>query len=371
MPPPPASQIHLHDPSATQAKRAYILYFITGNPGLIEYYRTFLTHLYGLLDQSSPPSTSIHVFGRSLSGFEAASTSTSELQEDHRPPFSLQEQISRSQFALETLAKDVREKDHVQDVRVILMGHSVGSFILLEIVRRVREIAKAEADAVRIAGGVCLFPTVTHIAMSDSGRKATVCQFPTPDTSPTSSRTDDHQPLLTLPHFAPIASTLAHILTLLLPLPLLALLIRTLLSFPPSAAHTTASFIKSPHGVHQALHMARDEMREITEDTWSHDIWGIAHPDPSHLPPPVPLRFLFARKDHWVADHTRDELIAARGRAEYTGDGGGEGEDAWKPVMEIDTLEGWEHGFCIRQSVPVAERVGRWVSGILERDAGR
>jgi predicted esterase len=170
--PLPASQIHLHEPAASQAKRAYIIYFITGNPGLIEYYRTFLTHLYGLLTQSSPSSTSLHVFGRSLSGFEA-STSTGE-RRDGNPPFSLQEQISRSQSALEELVRNVREKNGVQDVRVILMGHSVGSYILLEVIRRVREKAKVEKDAVRIAGGVCLFPTVTHIAKSESGRKATV-----------------------------------------------------------------------------------------------------------------------------------------------------------------------------------------------------
>ncbi|KAF2446045.1 hypothetical protein P171DRAFT_251282 [Karstenula rhodostoma CBS 690.94] len=344
-PPLPASQIHLHDPSPTQTKRAYIIYFITGNPGLIEYYRTFLTHLYGLLTQSSPPSTSFHVFGRSLSGFEA-STSTTEKKDDNLP-FSLQEQISRSQAALEKLVRDVREKDGVQDVRVILIGHSVGSFILLEVIRRVREKATIDGEAVRIAGGVCLFPTVTHIAKSDSGKRAT--------------------PLLTLPHSPLIASTLAQVLTSLLPLSILTILIQKLLSFPPSAAHTTASFVKSPHGVHQALHMARDEMREITEDAWSTEIWGLSNPSsPSQTYPPPTLRFLFAQNDHWVADHTRDDLIAARGRSRA-----GEGDEAWKPVMEIDTSEGWEHGFCIRQSVHVAERVGGWVKEMVERDAAQ
>ncbi|KAF9734168.1 hypothetical protein PMIN06_010427 [Paraphaeosphaeria minitans] len=339
-PPLPASQIHLHDPSATQVKRAYIIYFITGNPGLIEYYRTFLTHLYGLLTQSSPSTTSIHVFGRSLSGFEAGTAT--ENQGNGDGPFSLQEQISRSQSAIEKLVGDVQEKDGTQDVRVILMGHSVGSFILLEVIRRVKEKAKMERDAVRIAGGVCLFPTVTHIAKSDSGRKAT--------------------PLFTLPYFPFIAATLAHALTFLLPLSLASRLIQRLLSFPPNAAHTTASFVKSPHGVHQALHMARDEMREITEDTWSTEIWGLSSPNPSSAA--VPLRFLFAQKDHWVASSTRDELMAARGRPESS-----HPSEAWKPVMEIDCSEGWEHGFCIRQSIPVAEKVGDWVRAMIEGDA--
>jgi hypothetical protein len=63
-----------------------------------------------------------------------------------------------------------------------------------------------------------------------------------------------------------VASKLALALTYFIPLPLFTFAVQKLLSFPPAAAHTTASFVKSPHGVHQALHMARDEMREITTD---------------------------------------------------------------------------------------------------------
>jgi hypothetical protein len=84
------------------------------------------------------------------------------------------------------------------------------------------------------------------------------------------------------------------------------------------------------------------------------------------------MRFLFAKKDHWVADETRDQLIRTRGRFSY-----GEVEevgdvvDGWKPVMEVDEREGWVHGFCIRHGVPVAERVAGYVRGIVERDLKR
>ena len=44
-------------------------------------------------------------------------------------------------------------------------------------------------------------------------------------------------------------------------------------------------------------------------------------------------------QDHWVADHTRDALIAARGQ----GDGESKGS---KPIMMIDQ-HGVDHGFCI------------------------
>ena len=50
-------------------------------------------------------------------------------------------------------------------------------------------------------------------------------------------------------------------------------------------------------------------------------------------------------KDHWVADRTRDELIAARG-ARARGEGK---EERLGPRMMID--EGsLPHGFCIRES---------------------
>ncbi|KAF1953189.1 hypothetical protein CC80DRAFT_494808 [Byssothecium circinans] len=370
-----SSEIHLHQPRphhhpSKSTLPTYIIYFITGNPGLIEYYRTFLTHLYGLLATPTSPFTSsayptFHVFGRSLSGFATNPVTRSNNNLTKPPPYALEEQINHSQEALERLVHDVRSNEGAKDVRVILMGHSVGAYILLELTRRLRkkaeELSTGEegGEAVRIVGGVCLFPTVTHIAKSDSGRKSGW--------------------LLNLPPFAHYASLAAKTLTFALPTSFLTSLIRTVLRFPRDAADVTASFINSPHGVEQALHMARDEMLQITSDTWDTEIWGAAHAS-SHAhghARPV-LRFLFAKEDHWVADETRDELIRIRGRSVGSGkniegeESASEGEDSeveeWKPVMEIDEEEGWQHGFCIRDSVPVAERVFGYVRDIVEVD---
>ena len=387
---PPASEIHLSNPTPTTPhKRAYIIFFITGNPGLIEYYRTFLTHVYGLLGSflASGPgpagATGLHVYGRSLCGFETAGAVNGARGEcgGGRPPFSLQEQISGTQEALERVVREVGEREGTRDVRVVLMGHSVGAYILLEVVRRLREKVQRDREAVRVVGGVCLFPTVTHIAKSDSGRKATVSDLfflhaykkhpPSPPacisiTKKERSQIANHaQPLFNLPHFALNASLLAKALTFLIPLSLFTLLIQKVMSFPADAAHVTASFVKSPHGVRQALHMARDEMSEITVDEWDDDIWGALKPSTHPHPRPV-LRFLFAKKDHWVADETRDELIKARGRL-----GGDEGDGIWRPVMEVDEEKGWVHGFCIKQSVSVAEKVCEWLKDIIQRDLGQ
>lgn len=42
--------------------------------------------------------------------------------------------------------------------------------------------------------------------------------------------------------------------------------------------------------------------------------------------------------------------------------------EAWKPVMEVDEVEGWRHDFCIRQSIPVAERASQYIEDIVQKD---
>ena len=86
--------------------------------------------------------------------------------------------------------------------------------------------------------------------------------------------------------------------------------------------------------------MARDEMREITEDTWDEDIWGASVQDP--VSTRAKLVFYFGEKDHWVADRTRDDLIRARAFKD-------DQPDERKPRMIMDE-DGIPHGFCISAS---------------------
>ena len=102
--------------------------------------------------------------------------------------------------------------------------------------------------------------------------------------------------------------------------------------------------------------MARDELRLITADKWDSEIWGAAHASPTGIPRPK-LFFYFGEKDHWIADETRDQLIAARAF-------GGKGDEGWKPRMEIDR-GGVPHGFVIRHGDVVAEKVARWIDEIV------
>ena len=62
----------------------------------------------------------------------------------------------------------------------------------------------------------------------------------------------------------------------LLPASLFHNLVRMITKFPEYAAQPTTSFIKSPMGVRQALHLAKDEMDTITENKWESEVWGAA-----------------------------------------------------------------------------------------------
>ncbi|KAF2653703.1 hypothetical protein K491DRAFT_694444 [Lophiostoma macrostomum CBS 122681] len=378
------STIHLYSSShsAKPATHHFIIYFVPGNPGLVAYYQTFLTHLYGLLSNantsiagksSSSPSSqsgslnrnlssrnvSFEIFGRSLSGFET----NNKGQWNKSAPYNVEQQIAQSEQVLRNVVEAAKANGK-RDVRVILMGHSLGTYICLEMIRRSREEAASrvqmqkngitnrdrdESDEakgkcnIRIVGGALLFATVVELAKSPSGVKS--------------------KHLLALPYFPLAIHLLAKLLTFFLPTFLLTSLIQLVMRFPHDGAHVTASFVTSPHGVYQALYMANDEMTALSTDKWDAEIWGAANPSTHPHSRPV-LRFLFGKHDHWIANETRDDLIKARG----TRGPQHAGHEDWRPVMEVDEEEGWEHGFCIRQSVSVAERVKGYIDDIVRRD---
>lgn len=93
------------------------------------------------------------------------------------PPYGLQDQIRHAEDDVTELVEEVKDQGG-KDVRVLLVGHSVGSYVALEIVRRLRAHGVAGDDYdTRIAGVVGLFPTVVDIARSESGMKAAVSFF--------------------------------------------------------------------------------------------------------------------------------------------------------------------------------------------------
>lgn len=122
-------------------------------------------------------------------------------------------------------------------------------------------------------------------------------------------------------------------------------------------------------------------MQQVTHDNWTDELWGVRPLQAvasaamtgkgngngakgyAVLPAKPKLYFYWGNDDHWIADTTRDALIKTRGRARgrRRSSLGEEG----KPFMEIDR-NGVPHGFCIRHSGVIAERVAEYVTEIAD-----
>jgi pimeloyl-ACP methyl ester carboxylesterase len=108
----------------------------------------------------------------------------------------------------------------------------------------------------------------------------------------------------------------------------------------------TTQFLASPNGVRQALGLAAEELKMIVEDRWGEEVWGGASEEGAKSPK---LFFLFAGSDHWVANETREKIMQKTSQM-------GAGR---RHVVQVD--EELEHAWCLRQNGRVADRVGTWI----------
>ncbi|KAK3995561.1 lipid droplet-associated hydrolase [Cladorrhinum sp. PSN332] len=323
-----------------KTRRKYLIFFIPGNPGLIAYYKPFFTALRQLLDErESKPDCqgAFHIYGQNLLGFHdgdhepsfGAGTPDGQVTE----PFLLEDQICHLSRSIQKLNTSSGPFDEV-----VIMGHSVGSYMSLEIFHRHHLALKNQDDDpirnVKLKAGILLFPTVTHIAKSGSGQK------------------------LDLIRTTPFLDTWAHQVAKgfvdLCPSWFLSTVVRRVMRFPEHAAQATLGFLASKDGIWQAMHMGKNEMETITEEKWSEDLWEIQHVEDERDGDDLDAKFFFyfAQKDHWVADECRDEFIEKRKR-----------QEKGKTSIFIDE-EKTPHAFCIHHSEKVAERVNLWIDQI-------
>ena len=152
----------------------YLIYFLPGNPGLIRYYQPFLVELHALFSTcSTTESSRFHICGHSHSGFETAQVGRKF------EPLGLGQQIKDQEQLLYNHIKSLRSRTG-RNPKVILMGHSVGCYMLLELIQQHRdkieelinqhggniEEGKEDFDLI---GGILLFPTIIDIAKSPLG----------------------------------------------------------------------------------------------------------------------------------------------------------------------------------------------------------
>jgi alpha-beta hydrolase superfamily lysophospholipase len=306
-----SGDIFLHVPASpdsitqTTAKTPpRIIFFVTGNPGLIAYYHAFLS----ILSTTTPTSECV-VAGFSLGGFEIDDHHVGEKQRPARYPdrgletlqfpdgvpdsgkiWSLEEQIDLTKHRVRAVVKSVYDlygnkgifdnsggREETQKLEVILLGHSVGAYIVLELLSRHAEERKSkqvdddrlvESVNFNIKGAILLTPTVVDIARSQSGRVLT--------------------PLVEyVPSFAMLVAAVGRGMGTVLPRAWLKELVRRVTGMPDqdedasgtrmSTLDATVAFLRSVKGVRQALEMAGEEMRTIREDKWGEEVWGAAN----------------------------------------------------------------------------------------------
>ena len=335
--------------AAAEKPKHVLIYFITGNPGLIDYYAPFLSHLRELLDAApSLTSTRFHIYGQDLAGF---SDDSHEPFTSSRPPYTLEQQI---QLALETVRSmrvdepgGLRHGEPYDDV--LLVGHSVGSYISLQLCHRMLKTTTTTTlspplltkpiPEPKLEKAILLFPTVVHIARSPSGQRV--------------------DGLRRVPFAQAHAHRLARLFLAFWPLSVLLWFLRSFMGFPPHGADVTARWLKSRDGIWQALYMGLDEMRVIGEDVWDEELWGIerdaqskdsiSRSSSSSSAPAPKFYFFFGKDDHWVANHYRDLFIEKRQR------------QVERTRLIVDEEGSLPHAFCIRHSETVAEKVYTWI----------
>ncbi|KAK0727506.1 hypothetical protein B0T26DRAFT_694801 [Lasiosphaeria miniovina] len=359
-------------------RKRCLIYYITGNPGVVDFYIPFFTALRRLLDETEARAgcdRSFHIYSANLLGFDDA---------DHDPfgsapgtePFVLEDQVRHcydrlAQVNMADPASGQAEKKPFDEV--ILAGHSVGTYIAVELFHRHYLLRKAIRGGtaaaqsggtvdgfanVNLKAGILLFATVTNIALSPSGKRMNNLR-----TSPFLNRN---------------AHRIARRFLDLVPTGLLNFIVRRIVGHPPDAAAIVVRWLKSRDGLWQALHLGKDEMRAIAEENWSEDIWEIEeeaaafdggedsvakNAGPAEgaaetktataTPGGEKFYIFFGRKDEWVAEKCRDEFISRR-RQNQRG--------RTRIVIDEGNIP---HDFCIKHSEEVAEKVKTWIDEII------
>ncbi|NP_001126355.1 lipid droplet-associated hydrolase [Pongo abelii] len=135
-----------------------LIFIIPGNPGFSAFYVPFAKALYSLTNRCFPVWTISHA-GHALAPKDKKILTTSEDSnaQEIKDIYGLNGQIEHKLAFLRT---------HVpKDMKLVLIGHSVGSYFTLQMLKRVPELPVIRA--------FLLFPTIERMSESPNGRIAT------------------------------------------------------------------------------------------------------------------------------------------------------------------------------------------------------
>lgn len=163
-------------PPADDAGKRVLIFFIPGNPGLVEYYRHFLDIIRRQLnDRVSHTDTQYYISGASLAGFDVSSESRQTPATKEGLPLSLDDQVEDVYSRLQSTVSRLRRENSIDgDLPVVLIGHSIGAYMVLETVAKWQKLAQQSPTNMKLSAGLCLFPTIYELALSPTGRQVGV-----------------------------------------------------------------------------------------------------------------------------------------------------------------------------------------------------
>ncbi|EAU92717.2 hypothetical protein CC1G_01762 [Coprinopsis cinerea okayama7 len=272
---PPLDTAHAHwwPPKIQNTPPKCVLLFVPGNPGLIEFYTPFLEALYNR-DTSGRLAILAHAHIGHTPGVGSAKS-------DHGL-------TSQVQSAIE--AFDALQSAYPADTKIVLIGHSVGSWIC-------SQVLKARTENVHAV--FLLFPTLSYIGDTPNGRRLWRIFTPTGRW---------------------IVSKLGH-LARLVPVQVLG---RLFPEWPSSQLEVLKDLVGDPRSIVAALTMASDEMHAIKE-------LDVALFESCK----GKLRFYYAERDDWVGEE-RERVL----KVLHTSESG-------IPVEVVHDEHGIPHAFCI------------------------
>jgi pimeloyl-ACP methyl ester carboxylesterase len=172
-----AQDIWYKPPSQGTNGEEYIVYFVPGNPCIMTYYEPFLAKLFSTLNTAlASRKLSTHVGGYTLPGFRLKPGPLEHIQ----PPFSLQDQVKHTEdlitFALKEHVELTTVSDGAQRPKVILVSHSMGTYITHEILKR-HASGEHGLSNVDIVGAVLICAPLFEMAQTKNGAVVDVCDW--------------------------------------------------------------------------------------------------------------------------------------------------------------------------------------------------
>jgi len=163
-------------PTPDTACKRVLIFFIPGNPGLVEYYRHFLDIIRRqLTTRESKHNIGYYIHGASLAGFDVSPGSRQTLSNAQTLPLSLDEQVEDVYRRVKRTVDRIRVRDSVQgELPVVLIGHSIGAYMVLQTANEWQTLAKQGPTKMKLSAGICLFPTIYELALSPTGRQVGV-----------------------------------------------------------------------------------------------------------------------------------------------------------------------------------------------------